>query len=274
MSKELPFFVKDDRPDLCCGRAYSLGRFTWSRQYLSLPGLVYVIRGDGRIYGGDRMFVPRKDMLLLLKPNVKIKFEALEDWELYWFHFLMTPRLDPFADLPEALSGVSAIQFPAENFVRPMLEDALRLELTRPKHWNEAIFSMLDCAILYARTHWPDAAKSGDVHIRQGKELLSGIKEYSMDELARICNMSRAGFFAKFKAETGMSPRSYRELVMMRKAQRLLEEPGFSVAEIANCIGMKNCGYFSTRFRHIFGMSPQEYRRDLKLRGKTPPDAV
>ena len=83
--------------------------------------------------------------------------------------------------------------------------------------------------------------------------------------------MSRTRLFAGFKAKTGMSPRGYRELVMMKKARRMLEDPVFSVAEIACDIGMKSCSYFSPRFRHVFGVSPRQYRRALELRGNPSP---
>ena len=272
MYQKLPVFYKSTRPDLCCG--HTVSHTAWSRKYLPLHGLIYVVRGRGLMHSGDRMFETRKDMMLLLKANAKIRFETLEEWELYWFHFLMTPRQEQIADWPEVIPGIAAIQFPEENFIRPMLEGVLQLDLTRPQYWNETIFSLLDSAIQYGRTHLSSAIETRDVHILQAKELLSGTKDRSMDELARRCGMSRTRFFAKFKAKTGMSPRSYRELVMMKKARRMLEDPDFSITEIACDIGMKSCSYFSTRFRHVFGVSPRQYRRDLELRRNASPDAV
>lgn len=269
MSQNLPVFRENTRPDLCCG--HTISHAAWPRKYLPLLGLIYVVRGRGRMHSGDRVFDTRQDMLLLLKANAELRFEALEEWDLYWFHFLMTPRQEQIADWPEEIPGLSAIQLPEGNFVLPMLESALWLELTRPKYWDETIFSLLDSAIRYGRTRRSDSVATGDARILQAKELLSGTKELSMDELARRCGMSRTRLFAKFKEKTGMSPRSYRELVMMKKARRMLEDPDFSVAEIAGDVGMKSCSYFSTRFRHIFGVSPQQYRRELERRGETAP---
>ena len=67
--------------------------------------------------------------------------------------------------------------------------------------------------------------------------------------------------YAKFRRETGISPRQYREYALLRRAARLLECSGLPIAEIAEQIGIPDPYYFSTRFRKFFGLSPRGYRR-------------
>jgi two-component system, response regulator YesN len=67
-----------------------------------------------------------------------------------------------------------------------------------------------------------------------------------------------------YKAETGQSISDYIHAQRMEKAAHLLKEDSIRIYEISENLGFKNAAYFSKVFREEFGMSPQEYRDQIK----------
>lgn len=87
-------------------------------------------------------------------------------------------------------------------------------------------------------------------------------KPITVEELARLCNISTSYFFARFKVEKGMSPIEYKNRIAVRYAEELLAmRPYLSVEEISSLAGFTSSGYFRRVFHDISGCSPREYRR-------------
>ena len=86
----------------------------------------------------------------------------------------------------------------------------------------------------------------------------------NLDAIADSCAMSRSGFFAKFRSTFGTTPAKYREQQVLTQAQALLEDTDLSIKEIARELNMGSPGYFSTRFKKAFGVSPRDHRRKFR----------
>lgn len=100
--------------------------------------------------------------------------------------------------------------------------------------------------------------------LEQAAVLLFNLNQIpDMDEVAESCGISRTLFYAKFRRQFGMSPRTYREQHAFRVAQSLLENTDYTLERIAQEIGFVDPFYFSRRFKILYGMSPSEYRKRL-----------
>jgi AraC family transcriptional regulator len=86
-------------------------------------------------------------------------------------------------------------------------------------------------------------------------------RDFTLIELARLCNSSVFHFARSFSARTGSAPFRLQRTLRLQKAQQLLLEPGISVGEVAIAVGFENLSHFSRVFRKDFGCSPREYRR-------------
>ncbi|MGH3545506.1 MAG: helix-turn-helix domain-containing protein, partial [Mycobacteriales bacterium] len=64
----------------------------------------------------------------------------------------------------------------------------------------------------------------------------------------------------------GLTPlaiiRRYR---LQEAAQRLLEEPSITIAQVAADLGYADHAHLSADFRHVLGFSPNSYRRNTRL---------
>ncbi len=51
----------------------------------------------------------------------------------------------------------------------------------------------------------------------------------------------------------------------MQTAQKMLAETGLQITEIANMIGYENPNKFTSAFREVYGVTPTEFRKSVRL---------
>ncbi len=83
----------------------------------------------------------------------------------------------------------------------------------------------------------------------------------SVEQLAKLSNMSIAHFHKCFKAQVGCSAITYKHNLCIRKAQILLTESDLSIEEISGIVGFNSSIYFREIFKKKTGTSPNEYRK-------------
>ena len=86
----------------------------------------------------------------------------------------------------------------------------------------------------------------------------------SQKQVAKSAGMSVRSFTKWFWAVTGFSYKEYIVRRRLSEAQKLLEESGESVLEIALSVGYQSHESFSRAFKKEFGVSPVQYRRHHK----------
>ncbi|XTI73109.1 AraC family transcriptional regulator [Acidithiobacillus sp. AC3] len=86
-------------------------------------------------------------------------------------------------------------------------------------------------------------------------------RNWTVAELARAANMSRAGFAARFAEIVGDSPIGYLSAWRMALAKAALVSTKCPMIEVAKVAGYGSVSAFSTAFNRVTGMSPTAYRR-------------
>ncbi|MBR5527640.1 MAG: helix-turn-helix transcriptional regulator, partial [Clostridia bacterium] len=84
------------------------------------------------------------------------------------------------------------------------------------------------------------------------------ISDITASDLAEMINVKECMFRRAFKAEKGMSPVKYRNLLRLKKAHEMLSSGEFSVLEAAMMTNFDDAGYFSKLFKRQYGISPSE----------------
>jgi signal transduction histidine kinase/ligand-binding sensor domain-containing protein/DNA-binding response OmpR family regulator len=82
---------------------------------------------------------------------------------------------------------------------------------------------------------------------------------FSIDNLADHCNISRTVFYNKLKGLTGSSPIDFVRKIKLNIALGLLEK-GYNVTEVAFKTGFSDVKYFSRLFKTQFGYSPSRHK--------------
>jgi AraC-like DNA-binding protein len=101
------------------------------------------------------------------------------------------------------------------------------------------------------------------VHLRQARDHAD--REYArpltLDDLARVANLSKYHFSRVFKATYGLTPMAHVSLRRIERAQDLLRATNLTVTEVCFAVGFSSLGSFSQRFRELVGESPRAFQR-------------
>ena len=90
--------------------------------------------------------------------------------------------------------------------------------------------------------------------------------EWTVEDLARACCLSRSAFAQRFAARVGKPPATYLAHVRLDAAIGLLRDTTRPIALIAKSVGYTSEPAFSRAFKNHYGMPPARWRRDLRSR--------
>jgi AraC-like DNA-binding protein len=99
---------------------------------------------------------------------------------------------------------------------------------------------------------------------------LSGIHrdpahDWTVEELAKRCNMSRSAFAAQFVARVGSPPSTYLTRVRLDAASDLLRHTSLPVSLVAERVGYLSEAAFSRAFKRRYEMPPARWRSELRV---------
>jgi len=90
--------------------------------------------------------------------------------------------------------------------------------------------------------------------------------DWTVEELARACSLSRSAFAARFVARVGRPPATYLAHVRLDVATDLLRDTSLPVTLIAEKVGYTSEAAFSRAFKHRYGTPPARWRRDTRAK--------
>ena len=90
--------------------------------------------------------------------------------------------------------------------------------------------------------------------------------DWTVEELARACSLSRSAFAARFVARVGKPPATYLAHVRLDAATDLLRDTSLPVTLIAENVGYTSEAAFSRAFKHRYGTPPARWRRDIRAK--------
>jgi AraC-like DNA-binding protein len=88
--------------------------------------------------------------------------------------------------------------------------------------------------------------------------------DWTVEELAHACNLSRSAFAERFVARVGKPPATYLAHVRLYAAANLLRDTSVPIALVAEKVGYTSQAAFSRAFKHHYGTPPARWRRDTR----------
>lgn len=88
---------------------------------------------------------------------------------------------------------------------------------------------------------------------------------WTVEQLARLCNMSRSTFLRTFRKVAGVTPVELLTRVRISRAALWLRQSQRGVGEVGAAVGYQSEAAFHRAFKRYTGKGPGQYRRDLAL---------
>jgi two-component system response regulator YesN len=145
-------------------------------------------------------------------------------------------------------------------------EDPLWLRPELALRFNTAEEAARDLMRTFHRIHLAVRERDGDADRFRIEAVQKFIREnymydLNLKSLAQRFHYHPSYFSELFKAKTGKSFIRYLTEVRMEQAVRLLRETSLGLWDIAELCGFSGPGYFSSRFKQMYGISPSEFRQ-------------
>lgn len=86
-------------------------------------------------------------------------------------------------------------------------------------------------------------------------------RPWSLPELARLCNMSRATLVRQFQEKLGRSASELLTDIRMTIASNELKKPSMSIGAVAQAVGYQSEAAFQRAFKRQMGASPAQWRK-------------
>lgn len=234
--------------------------------------LLYIASGKAHFYFHGREEIVNAGNMVLYRPKEEQRYYyyGVDHTEVYWVHFTGNNvknilRKYGIPDQEHVIHTGTCLdykriylQFIQElKLAKPHYEEVLvhylellfvmisRLRDKKPKSKSSFLMDEMDQAVSYFHTNYNHAV--------------------SIEAYARDHGMSVSWFIRNFKDYTGSTPAQYLLSLRIANAQSLLESTSYNVSEISDIVGYENPLYFSRLFKKQCGVSPTEFRKQLKI---------
>ncbi|GHT25177.1 hypothetical protein AGMMS4957_19500 [Bacteroidia bacterium] len=175
-----------------------------------------------------------------LKSSLPLTVIVLPPWYLTWWAYLLYTLLIAAA----IYLGVKlAKERAAHEFQKQFVYEPKQMNFT---NINE---EFLNNAIECIHTHIADV-------------------DFDQQHFADALGVSKSTLYKKLKSQTGLNPSLFMRHIRLKTArQRIIDQRGIRISELAYSVGFNDPKYFSACFKKEFGILPSEYL-DVVMMGK------
>ena len=227
--------------------------------------LFYVAKGSEHLFldtevelheGSFIIFRPFEKQMHIQK-NSKIS-------EFYFVHFNAPLNFDLFG----LQSSFAYFNKPSRR-ITDLFEDIINeLQQKEPAYEQICATKLFNIIFLLKRKYEKSSAPLGQYTDKISFVIQKMNKEYwenySLEDYARLCCMSKYHFLRVFKNITGCSPIEYRNSIRLEHAKDMLCDTDNTVNEIGLKVGYSSNAYFCNAFKAKFNMPPSEYRKKYR----------
>lgn len=240
--------------------AYRIHRPNGSSGYV----LEYIIRGRGQLHMMDHSWKPQAGDVYVLPPGIPHEYfsEPSDPWEKVWFN-VNGELLDKLFATYDIGGTVVFPQCP----LRREFEEGLEIVKHRkPDAYAELALSMprIIAGLARWKERYPANARSPEgIKLKEHLDA-HWRRNVPLEELCSLIRRSRAQTLRIFRRDWETTPHAYLQSQRFRLAEEYLKNTDYSVKAIADLIGFDDEFYFSNWFREKNGLSPRNFRAQLR----------
>lgn len=225
--------------------------------------LFYIAKGKEHFFLRSEE-IAESGSFILFRPFEKQEHIYLEDitGEFYYVHFKAPDGFELFGFESSVIYNTNP-----STQIRDVFEEIINeLQTKQPAYETVCVSKLFNLFSLLIRKTTKESAPQGRYFDKISFAIQNMNKEYqsnySLDDYAAMCNMSKFHFLRVFKNITGVSPLEYRNNIRLDHAKELLLDTNIPINEIGRSLGYSSDTYFCDAFKAKAGMSPSQYRKN------------
>ncbi|MFZ1750497.1 MAG: AraC family transcriptional regulator [Saprospiraceae bacterium] len=226
--------------------------------------LIHCVGGKGWYKIAGKTYQVHTNDFFILPTNTSHSYGAdtIDPWSIYWVHF--TGELAKFYF--ELLTTIDHSPNTAiVNTTRKILFDDIFQHIEIMNNQENIIYGNSFFYAFLSSFQTSELKKSGAtndvVHQCISYMKLNKDKILSLDDLAKIANISSSHLSAEFKKATKYSPMQLFTSLKIQEACQMLAENNLSIKAIAFSLGYKDQYHFSKIFKNVMGISPKFFKK-------------
>lgn len=218
---------------------------------------------------GDPHIVASQLVWVLLDTGVRRPHET---WS--WPDWIGWPERDR-KRLTELLSRTEQLSYVASREVARSFMDIADVVATNDVEGGEARLRLIiSMALLQFKQMLERQAPALDLALTSSKRTVEIFlrrlahaldEDWTLENMAAECNLSRTQFAQHCRVLTNMTPMRYLQMIRLDASRRMLEAGQRSVTRIAYDCGFSSSQYFATCYKRRFGFSPLGTPREQDL---------
>lgn len=163
-----------------------------------------------------------------------------------------------------------------EYITKPFDIDFLNLRIKNLIEWGKRSLERVPSGMGITEVSCDkDEIKEEYVMTNNDKKFLNSVDAYikdnmsdpeaSVEAMSNCLCMSRVQLYKRMVSLTGTTPSEYMRAKRIKHAEELLHSRDFNISEIAYMVGFNNPRYFSKYFQETYGVTPSQYKKNLKI---------
>ena len=238
--------------------------------------LFYCLSGEGQFYISGQLYPVRPDDLVIVNPQVE--------------HTELSLNAAPLEYVVLGISGIEVLFGKSDDPYailnckdqRERLCTLLHMLLAEADHsldgYETVCQDLLEVLLIWLVRTSTLSLQLQKSPARSDNRECAEIKRYidtnyrediSLDKLAALAHLNKYYLAHAFHKEYGVSPITYLSRRRIEESKYLLGNTGHTLAQVSELLGFSSPSYFSQCFRKAEGISPNEYRRQVRA-GQRP----
>lgn len=249
--------------------------------------IIYISRGFGTFKVENLTYTVKQGNLLIINPQeLHSAFcDNEEGCDYYAFVFNMNylsadkkdicqkryinPLLSGKRKIINYISGNKEWEIECIEIVKKIINASSKKNEYYELYIKGCLYQMMN--VIYINNSIKEVQKNfskGSENIESTKKVMEYINknysnEISINDLAKIANLSKYHFIRTFGATTGVSPIKYINMVRINEAANLLQSGYSNITEVANKCGFDNVSYFIKTFKIYKRETPYNYKKNF-----------
>lgn len=243
--------------------------------------LGYIVSGDRRWISTETIRTTHAGDCGISKPHVYHHNCSMSD--IPYDRYVLKVRTEAFQPIIDII-GESELDVICSNYlhftkdsqqiIQAMYDEILKEYTKNAPHSQLVLLGMVYKLFFYMyENHIPSDSDEHTLYIKKFDDRIQDALVYiennleygsSVEEVAAHVSLSASHFSRLFKSVTGASYTDYLTDVRLQHTQILLATSSLSINEIASKIGVNNGNYLCTIFKKRFGITPSEYRKEIR----------